>query len=287
MTIWPDCIPCIIQMSLDIALASIKEEREVKVFIKEILGLPALRGEEWNITSPEITQMVWQSLVRITGDDDPLKDIKNEQNRKALDLYPVASNHVRSSPDPVLAALKLAIAGNFMHPQDKVDNLKLQHEGDWSLTGGTAESLRDRLRKATRIVYLLDNCGEAVFDRLFIEILQETYGQEIQVIVRGRPILNDATIADAISVGLPAVAPIIENGIAVPYAGTRIDLVSARVRRLLAKADLILSKGGANLQSLIEEREFKGRISFLFHGRCRPRSASRGVPQGTLIVDNQ
>ena len=71
-------------MSLDIALLSIKEEHKVKAFMNEILSLPPLRGEEWNITSPEITQEVWQRVVRMTKDEDPLREIKAEQNRKAL-----------------------------------------------------------------------------------------------------------------------------------------------------------------------------------------------------------
>jgi uncharacterized protein with ATP-grasp and redox domains len=287
MHIWPDCIPCIVKMFLDIALLSIKEEHEVKAFMNEILGLPALRGEEWNVSSPEITQKVWQRMVRITKDEDPLRNIKAEQNRKALDHYGTARDYVRKSADPLLAALTLAIAGNFMHPEDRVDDFQRHHGGDWPLTDEAAEVLRDRLQKATSIVYLLDNCGEIVFDRLFLEVLKEVYEQEVWVIARGLPILNDATMAEAISVGLTMVAPVIANGIATPYAGTRLDLVSTKVRCLLTDADLILAKGGANLQSLVDERELKGRVSFLFHGRCRPRCAPRGVPIGTLIVDNR
>jgi damage-control phosphatase, subfamily I len=287
MNIWPDCIPCIIKMFLDIALLSIKEEHEVKAFMNEILGLPALRGEEWNVSSPEITQKVWQRMVRITKDEDPLRNIKAEQNRKALDLYGTARDHVRKSADPLLAALTLAIAGNFMHPEDRVDDFQRHHGYDWPVTDEAAEVLRDRLQKATSIVYLLDNCGEIVFDRLFLEVLKEVYEQEVWVIARGRPILNDATTVEAITVGLPTVATVIGNGITIPFAGTRLDLVSSEVRDLLVGADLIIAKGGANLQSLVDERELKGRISFLFHGRCRPRYAPRGVPVGTLIVDNR
>ncbi len=280
-------------MSLEIARLSMKEEHAVKAFMVEILSLPPLRGEEWNITSPAIVQMIWERIVRVTKDEDPLREIKAGQNRKALDLYGVASDRVRKSADPFLAALKFAIAGNSMdamvdlHRDQSAGAFQGDPAGDWVLTDEGAEGLRNRLRKATRIVYLLDNCGEIVFDRLFLEVLRETYTQEVSVVVRSRPVLNDATIAEARSVGLAAVAPIIENGIPEPFPGTRLHLVSTEIRRLLMAADLIVAKGVGNLDSLTEEGELKGRISFLFHGKCHPCCAPRNVSPGTLIIDNQ
>ncbi len=280
-------------MSLEIARLSMKEEHAVKAFMVEILSLPALRGEEWNITSPAIVQMIWERIVRVTKDEDPLREIKAGQNRKALDLYGVASDRVRKSADPFLAALKFAIAGNSMdamvdlHRDQSAGAFQGDPAGDWVLTDEGAEGLRNRLRKATRIVYLLDNCGEIVFDRLFLEVLRETYKQQVSVVVRSRPVLNDATIAEARSVGLAAVAPIIENGIPEPFPGTRLHLVSTEIRRLLMAADLIVAKGVGNLDSLTEEGELKGRISFLFHGKCHPCCAPRNVSPGTLIIDNK
>jgi uncharacterized protein with ATP-grasp and redox domains len=159
--------------------------------------------------------------------------------------------------------------------------------GDWVLTDEGVEGLRHRLQEATRIVYLPDNCGEIVFDRLFLEVLKEKYTHKVSVVVRSRPILNDATIVEATSVGLPAVAPVIENGIPAAFPGTRLHLVSTDVRRLLMDADLVVAKGGGNLDSLTEDSQLKGRISFLFHGKCHPFCAPRNVSPGTLIVDNQ
>jgi hypothetical protein len=293
MFIWPDCIPCILKMSLEVARLSMKEEHTVKAFMGEIVKLPPLRGEEWNITAPEIVQRMWERMVRITKDEDPLREIKAGQNRKALDLYGAASDRVRKSADPFLAALSFAIAGNSMdamvdiHRDRSAGGFQDDPTGDWVLTDEGAEGLRNRLQEATRIVYLLDNCGEIVFDKLFLEVLRETYTDKVSVVVRSRPILNDATIAEARSVGLPAVAPVIENGISAAFPGTRLHLVSTEVRRLLMGADLIVAKGVGNLDSLTEEPELKGRISFLFHGKCHPCCTPRNVSPGTLIVDNQ
>jgi uncharacterized protein with ATP-grasp and redox domains len=107
------------------------------------------------------------------------------------------------------------------------------------------------------------------------------------VVVRSRPILNDATIVEATSVGLPAVAPVIENGIPAAFPGTRLHLVSTDVRRLLMDADLVIAKGVGNLNSLTEDPELKGRISFLFHGKCNPCRAPRNASPGMLTVDNR
>ncbi len=293
MFIWSDCIPCILKMSLEIARLSIKEERAVKAFMDEIAGLPPLRGEEWNITSPEIVQWIWERMVRITKDEDPLREVKAEQNRKALDVYGAAADRVRKSADPFLVALKFAIAGNSMdamvdvHRDRSAGAFQGDPAGNWVLTEEGAEGLRKRLQEATRIVYLLDNCGEIVFDRLFLEVLRETYMQEVSVVVRSRPILNDATMVEAKSVGLLAVAPVIENGIPAAFPGTRLHLVSAEVRRLLMDADLIIAKGGGNRDSLTEDRELEERIYFLFQGKCHPCCAPRNVSPGTLIVDNR
>jgi uncharacterized protein with ATP-grasp and redox domains len=293
MFIWPDCIPCILKMSLEIARFSMKDERSVKAFMAEIVRLPPLRGEEWDITAPDIIQMIWERMARITKDEDPLREIKTGQNRKALDLYAAAADRVRKSADPFLAALKLAIAGNSMdvminlHHDLSTGDFQGDLAGDWVLTDEGAEGLRNRLAEAKKVVYLLDNCGEIVFDRLFLEVLKETYTHKVTVVVRGRPILNDATIVEAAAVGLPAVAPVIGNGIVAAFAGTRLHLVSRDVRRLLMDADLVVAKGGGNLDSLTEETELKGRISYLFHGKCHPCCAPRNVSPGTLVVDNQ
>ena len=288
MHIWPDCIPCILKMSLELARLSMKEEGQVLAFMSEILGMPGLRGEEWNITAPEIVGKVVARFAQLTNEPDPFKEIKAEQNGKALDLYERARGHVEGSRDPYLTALKLAISGNSIDAMVGVTEGPSDSEFDdhASLTRDTAEGLRNRIRKADKIVYLLDNCGEIVFDKLFLGVLQDGRDLDITVVARSIPVLNDATPAEATLVGLDKVAPVVGNGIAVPFPGTRLNLVSDEVRELLARADLIISKGVGNLDSLTEERELKGRVSFLFHGKCHPCCAPRMVPQGTLVVDN-
>lgn len=289
MRIWADCIPCILKMALDVGRLSIKDEAGLKAFIAEVLTMPPLRGEEWSITSPEVVYGIWEKLVRITQDPDPLREVKAEQNRKALELYEKAREHIRMSGDPFLTALKLAVAGNAMDTMVGVgrdgspggldtESLAITREG--------AEQLRKKFAEAENIAYLVDNCGEVVFDRLFLELLQEVRKRNVTVVVRHLPVLNDVTIPEALTVGLDEVAPVVDNGIPVPYPGTRLNLVSREIRDLLLNVELIISKGVGNLDSLTEEPELKGKTAFLFHGKCHPCCSPRGVSLGTLIVDH-
>jgi damage-control phosphatase, subfamily I len=287
LNIWPDCIPCILKMSLDVARLSLKDEEDLKAFVSDVLAMPPMRGEKWNISPPEIIRDIWGKIVGITNDPDPLREMKAEQNRKALRIYEQARDHARKSADPFLASLRFVIAANAMDVMVGVGRSELSaafETGRMAITVAGAEQLRKRLDEANRIVYLTDNCGEVVFDRLFLEVLGERWRRNITVVVRGLPILNDATMLEARSVGLDQVAPVIENGITTPYPGTRLDLVSARVRDLLLKADLIISKGGGNLESLTEEIDLKGKTAFLFQGKCHPCCRPRDVALGTLIV---
>lgn len=137
-----------------------------------------------------------------------------------------------------------------------------------------------------RIVYLGDNCGEIVFDRIVIETIRDMLGKEIVFVTRTLPVMNDATLADARAVGLDQVAELVENGIAEPLAGTMLAKVSPEVRTLIDDADLVILKGGGNYDCMTEEVSIRGRASFLFQAKCHPFSVRHGVPLGSLVVFN-
>ena len=102
MQIWPDCIPCILKMSLGIARVVMKDEDQVRRFMEQVLRLKYFSGEDWKVTSPEVIKDVWLKVIEVTGEYDPLKEIKNEQNKKALAIYPMAKESVLKSKDPFL-----------------------------------------------------------------------------------------------------------------------------------------------------------------------------------------
>jgi damage-control phosphatase, subfamily I len=288
MYISSDCIPCILKMLVDTSRLAGGGEGETKSVMENILRLKPLRGEFWDITSPEIIRDAWNMITERFGQNDPLKMIKDEQNSKALRAYPHAREIVQESIDPFLTALKLAIQGNafdaMMGAQNdpteglaaKLDSLAIDLE--------RVETLKERLARSARLVWFSDNCGEIVFDRLFIETLHRFYKVDVVYITRTVSILNDATLVDAKFVGLGKVATLIENGIEEPLAGTILAKTSPKVKGLVEEADLVISKGVGNYDTLTEERGIEGKISYLFHAKCQPCCRSQKANLGDLIV---
>lgn len=286
--IWPDCIPCILKMALEVMRTVTKDEQLVSRFLTEILELKPLRGENYSITSPELTRDVWLKIRKFSAVEDPLKTKKEEQNRMALNIYPSAKEVIERKSDPVGEALKLSILGNSIDVMVGMGGftgeeiVKLLQES-W-INGKAVEELKEKIFKAQKIIYLGDNCGEIVFDRLFIETLRKFHDTEVIYITRTLPILNDALLEDAVSVGMNEVVQVMENGIFEPLPGTVIEKLSEEVRDLIEDSNLVISKGLGNYDSLSEDEHLRGKISFLLQGKCDPSCAAHGVPLGSLII---
>ncbi|OPX95875.1 MAG: hypothetical protein A4E58_01948 [Syntrophorhabdus sp. PtaB.Bin006] len=282
------CIPCILKMSAEIIRGVTKDEEQVHEFMGEILKMKDLRRDKSKITPSEIVRDIWLRMQKFCSVEDPLKESRAEQNRKALNIYPFVKELLHESPDPILQALKFAIAGNSIDAMlDAKRGIDRKIIGFLSSINPKAvEEFKERLKKARKIVYFSDNCGEIVFDRLLIETIRAEYNSEIMVITRTIPILNDATLEDAMSVGLGEVALVMENGIREPLPGTILSKVSPEVRAAVDEADLIISKGGANYETLTEEEGITGKTTYLFQAKCYPYCRAHNVPLGALIVYN-
>ncbi len=290
MKAWPDCVPCILKMSVDIARNTFKDEEYIRLFFEKIMSLRYFRENAWDITPPEIIKDIWQIMERTTGMKDPLAEKKRIQNDIAMNIYPSAKSIVRESNDPFAEALKWSISGNFIDIMAGINEIAiddvLARISCIQLNANSTKGLKKRIGKARRIVYLCDNCGEIVFDRLFGELLREYFNVEIVYVVRSIPVLNDATLDDAIYAGLNMVGDIIENDIDVPLPGMILNMTSNSVRRLLDKSDLIISKGGGNFDTLSGEGSLRGKVSFLLQAKCQPYVSIHGVKKGDLIINN-
>jgi uncharacterized protein with ATP-grasp and redox domains len=288
MKIWPECIPCVLKMSLDVVRTLTIDERQIKRFLTEVMELKPLRGEDYSITSPEITRNVWLKIKAFSGLEDPLKTKKEEQNRKALNLYPTAKEIIQKSNDPMVEALKLAILGNSIDSMGDIKGFSIEEmvkllEGSW-MDGKAVEEFKTKISKVRKIVYLGDNCGEIVFDKLLIETLRHLCHVEIIFITRTLPVLNDALLKDALSIGMNEVATVMENGILEPLPGTFLDRASKKLRDLINYSNWIISKGLGNFDTLSEDETLQGKISFLLRGKCYPSCAAHHVPFGSLII---
>lgn len=300
MRAWPDCTPCILRMNLDTIRSVVHDEERVAALMDAVMRV---YNEESRSASesraPETIGVIWRELVRITGDADPMRAVKDRQNSLALGLLPAARELVAASPDPFLEAVKLAAAGNVLDVmvgvgETPADTLLHRLADRWVDTE-QVEQFRERLRRARRVVYFLDNCGEIVFDRLLLEVIggRGPWGPlfdhappEVTVVTRGLPVLNDATVADALAVGLDEVARVVGNGMAEAVPGTKLAQLSPEVRRLVDEADLVVSKGGGNYELLDEEVDLQGRVTFLLLGKCLPLCRILDVPRDGLVVHN-
>ena len=290
MHIWPDCIPCIEKMALGLGRLAFKDEEKVRRFMTDVMKLPPLRGENWDVISPRVVREVWRMLLKYTGMSDPMREVKAEQNRRALEMYPLAKELVMRSPDPFLNALKLAIAGNELDAMVSVTEDEalgmLKKLDSFILDGESVKELRRRLDKTKTITYFSDNCGEIVFDKLFIEVLRSMKEFDITVVTRTVPVLNDATLKEAQSVGLSEVARLVENGIREAIAGTIVSEVSPEVKAMITESDLLISKGVGNYDAFTEETWLSGRLTMLYHGKCHPCCSATGARMGELVVYN-
>jgi hypothetical protein len=241
------------------------------------------------VTSPEIIRDVWLKVIEGSGEVDPLKEMKKAQNSKAMAVYPIAKELVSKSKDPFLGAIKLAIAGNSIDAMTDARGEKpeeiLERWQRFEIDGKNLSHLKERFRKTRRLVYIGDNCGEIVFDRILIEVLLETYHMDITFVTRTLPILNDATLQDALFTGIGKVARVVENGIPEPLPGTFLDRIYPELKRLIGRSDLVISKGGGNRDSLSEEN-IKGKISYLFLAKCYPYCTIYHVPLNAPVINN-
>lgn len=283
-----ECFPCFISQGKRLAqLCGLNNDQEEKL-TRAILAL--LSKTSWNVPPASMGREVFKVISAHTGQKDPYKEIKERYNGKILEMIPRFEEMIQASADPYLAALKFAVAGNIIDfgTNHAIDGKMImeQIEGieDSSLLIDHSQELRKELREKKTLLYLGDNCGEIVFDRVFIEFLMKEYPHlNITFAVRGGPIINDITRIDAAQVGIDNLVRVIDNGDVAP--GTDLKNTSASFKEEFYKADLIISKGQGNYECLNDVD--RSSVFFLFMAKCGPVAASLSVPQMSLVCQER
>lgn len=290
MLIWADCIPCLLKLTLETARLLFQDEVLIRRLVGEVLKLKSFKGEDWEITPPEVARDIWIKIHEFSGVADPLKEIKKQQSHRALEVLALTKQLVLKSRDPLLEALKFAIAGNSI---DAMMDVKarpieeiLKKIDEFAINPEHVRLLKEKFKKARRLLYIGDNCGEIVFDKLLIQVIRERYDPEVIFVTRSLPALNDATFEDAVSVGINEVARILENGIHEPLPGTMLTKVSPELKMLMEGSDMVISKGGGNYETLTDERKLRGKGYALLTAKCRPLCIIHQVPLGAPIVSS-
>ena len=248
------CILCLLKRHSETA-AKYGDEAQVTAFTRDLMHMICAGPVEMSAPfyTPGITKLFTEHFGLA---DDRFAEEKEASNRYALERFDRLTQMVRSAADPLYAGLQGAILGNYIDFSalqgevsfEKLDAmLELLHTIE--VDRDTFEALRADLGRGKELLYLTDNAGEIVFDRVFLEVIRDTFPDlSITVCVRGGPAQNDATRADAKAIGMPF--RVIDNGTRIP--GTVLELASQELNAALSAADVIIAKGQANVETLLD-----------------------------------
>ncbi|WP_069649024.1 damage-control phosphatase ARMT1 family protein [Caloranaerobacter ferrireducens] len=248
-----DCIACVISKANKLADKYFEDKHQKYSFMNKVLREVA--DIDYDRTAPFLVAKVMRILKKETGIDDFYFEEKRLFNKKLLSMEKQIEDILNNSNNKFVTALKIALAGNIIDfgaldeisfdLVEEIINKTLESDFDEEL----CKRLMDELSKSKMLLYLADNAGEIVFDKIFIrEITREYPDIKIFFAVRGKPVLNDANEEDAYFVGINEYATIINNGTDLP--GTDLLEVSDEFKEIFNKADIIISKGQGNFESL-------------------------------------
>lgn len=248
-----DCIYCTIKKA-DVLFSQHEADECKKLkFMKEVFKIVSESKED--DTSPYLNARIIRVLNNEFNLGDVYYKIKKEYNNLLLSMKDEILNYIHASEDKILTALKYAMVGNFIDfgAMDSVDTNKLRKlikdAPKQAINIEEYTNFKEKLKSAKKIVYITDNAGEIVFDKILIKTIKEIYQSIIiDVIVRGKPTYNDATIIDAKEVGLCDMVNVIQNGTDIP--GTQLEEINTKSKEAIDNADLIIAKGQGNFESL-------------------------------------
>jgi len=276
MRTYLDCIPCFFTQALKAARIANADENMQKRILDEVSKL--VPDFPLGSTPPEMGRIVYQLVNKLTGNEDPFREIKKDSNQLILNLYPKLKMMVENSKDRVLTAVRLATAGNIID-YGAPTSFEIEEEVANCLKSNFAVfhylEFKQALDNAELILYLGDNAGEIVFDKLLIEEMEKN----IIYVVRDKPIINDALIEDARDCGVDKIARVISSGSDAP--GTVLNLCSREFLEIYHKAPLIISKGQGNFEALSEE---KVPIFYLLKVKCPVIAKDIGCKVNDLIL---
>ena len=279
MRVAPECIHCILRQCIEAARFATGNEQLVWEIVSKLLG--QLQEMRRDLTPPEVSQVAHRLVREYTSNPDPYEKAKRQFNLIARGLYPKLEKIVNSSKESLYDALKLAIAGNVIDfaIDERIDAARAIEDvmkADFAIND--VQEFREELGKSKDILFIADNAGEVFFDKLLIEQLS---GLRITYVVKGSPILNDATLEDAKFAELDKFAEIITTG--TDAVGVIFGQTSREFQKHLGKADMIIAKGHGNYESL-EETDYNA--FFLLKAKCAAvaKSLGVGVAVGNIVL---
>lgn len=277
-----ECLPCFMRQAEEALALAGASAKDREVLLREISAL-AESGSQGAVP-PLVSQRIQRLIRERTGSKDPYRKMKSELNQAALALLPQVMGKIPEGMTAQEAAVRLSIGGNILDAGAK-SGLELARalqalEGVFTQPlAGDWRRLFDRAAQARRILFLADNAGEIVFDRPLLMLMPPG---AVTVAVRGRPVINDATLEDAAVAGINDIAVIMDNGSDAP--GTVLADCSDDFREVVARSDLVIAKGQGNYETLAAEEKA---VVFLLQVKCPVIAAHTGSAVGTLMIRHQ
>ena len=275
-----DCLECIAMQALRAArVATDDPGKQRRIFNETVIRIPSMDIGE---SPAALSKIVYDLATEISGVEDPYADLKRAQNSQALALEPELREHLAAAPDPLETALHLSAAGNVI-------DLGVQHAGEIDVHSAIRDALNERfavdhsaqfrtsLESCSDLLFLLDNAGEIVFDKLLIEQLCAV--TNVTAVVKKGPIINDVTFEDAIQVGLTDVCPVIDNG--GPFIGAPLSQIPAWFRERMEAADVIVGKGQGNYETI---DDFPGDVFLILKAKCEVIARHMKVKKGQVAL---
>ncbi len=273
-----ECIPCLVRHAHELAEENLPAHARDD-FVTDIRN--RIGRFDFDNPPPIFAMEMYGVLKRMTGTDDPYAEHKARYNRKALALYPLLEKMISGSADPLDTALRIAVAGNIIDfgVHDK-SNIEIEETVQASLQAvfflDHTEELKERLKRCRRVLYIADNAGEIVMDRLFIEQIGP---KRVTCAVRSAPIINDATKLDAAQSGLDKVCTVIGSGS--KASGTPLSLCNDEFGSIFVSSDVVIAKGQGNFETLTST----GRDVFhLLMAKCPVIARETGAPLGSFLA---
>ena len=276
-----DCFKCILNQCADMSGQSASDRDGQVRILKKYLSTVVDKIND--STPPEMAEALFEIFRAETGVADPYEQIKISSTELAMQLLPDFAAEVAKSSDPFELALRFAIGGNVIDygvtPGFQLSSAAglIRDAAHLPLDTAAVNALREKLQNSRKVLYILDNCGEAVFDRLLID---QIGAEKITLGVRGGAILNDVTRKELAISGLGDL-PVIDTGSATP--GVSLRLSSPEFLAAVHQADTVSAKGQGNFESLYGAENFDN-VFFLFRVKCPVLVKFAGVELNSLQV---
>ena len=271
-----DCLPCMMDQALRAGRIATDDERIIKKLLDSVGAM--MKDIPLENTPPETGEIIYRKVREITGVTDPYKEVKKANIEEALSLYPELKKIVEESDNSLITAIRIAIAGNVIDlgvnkKFNLVEDVRKILKQDFAICD--FEKFEKQLKIADSVLYLGDNAGESVFDKILIEELNKP----VTYVVREIPVINDVTEEDAIASGIDEVAEIISSGTTAPAVILR--LCNNEFIERFNSSKMIISKGQGNYEGLSDINQ---PVFFLLKAKCFVIANDLNVEENDIIL---